>query len=77
MAVSDRCRKSDLEDTTVTKSSGKALFLLMPTVMRYFFVIENGRKSDFPQAKNLTTSLFDVPPFRHFVILIFFMGESA
>ena len=71
--------KSDREDATKTKSSGKALFFLRPTVKSSLFVIENGRKSDFPQAKTLTTSLFDVPPFRYFVIFIFnfFMGESA
>ena len=51
LAVSDRCPKSDLEDTTKTKASGKALFLLRPTVTRSLFVIENGRKSVFPQAK--------------------------
>ena len=38
-----------------------------------FFVIENGRKSDFPQAK----SLFDVPPYRDFVILIIFHGAIS
>ena len=39
-----------------------------------FFVIENGRKCDFRSAKKITTSSFDVPPYRDFVILIFFHG---
>ena len=36
-------------------------------------MIENGRKSDFPQAQNPTTS-YDVPPYGDFVTLIIFHG---
>ena len=34
------------------------------------FGVENGTKSDFPQEKSSTISLFDVPTYRGFVILI-------
>ena len=37
-------------------------------------MIENGRKSDFRPAKKNTTSSFDVPTYRDFVILLFFHG---
>ena len=45
-----------------------------PTIALLGGGIENGMKSDFRAAKEITTSSFDVPPYRDFVILVVFHG---
>ena len=45
--------------------------------MQFFFVIDNGKKSDFPQAKFPILSLIDRPPYRDMGICFFFMDEQA
>ena len=39
-----------------------------------FFVIENGRKFDFPPEKKKKKSSFDVPTYRDLVISVIFHG---
>ena len=50
------------------------LYCRTPPLRSNIFVIENGRKSDFSPATNLTTSLLDVASYRDF--WYYFMGES-
>ena len=59
---------------TILKDPFGHYYDVRPTNVHLVFVIENGRKSDFRQAKKITTSSFDVPPYRDFVSLVIFHG---
>ena len=59
--------------TCNTVRNKRAGILAQADYYTFFFVIENGRKSDFRPTKQITSS-FDVPPYRDFVTLVIFHG---
>ena len=65
-AHSERCRNLLAGIFEILTLYGNIAFPLSPVLCSIIFVIENGSKSDFPPAKNPTSSLFDVLPYGDF-----------